>query len=448
MDTFNFLQADEVFSDAHFSALSRHLPQDWILAALQATGSASVRRRKLPAEQVVWLVIGLALYRGQSMGEVIDSLDLVMPDARLPHLAKSTVSQARARLGEEPLAWLARATATAWDERQPSLWHGLRLYALDGTTFRTPDSTENRTHFGAQRYHSGVVASYPQVRGVTLMALATHLVCDFAFGAYDSNELNYARTLLPAIPDGSLTVLDRGFYAAEILLGITSAGQQRHWLMPARANARLTRLETHPTDYRVRIPVSPQARQRCPDLPESFEARAIVAGTQHGKPRLLLTSLLDRRAYPATEVVACYERRWQIELGYREIKQTLLGEALTLRSQTVAGIRQELWGVMIAYNLVRRELAHAASEAGVTPTRLSFILALHYIRYEFHWLAITRSMGTLPAKLRQLRDKLKTMLLEERRGRCRPRLVKALPQRYPVRQLHAKDNKNAVHSLK
>lgn len=438
MDTVDIMQAGEVFSTANFSSLSRHLPQDWILDALQATGSASIRRRKLPAEQVAWLVIGLSLYRSQSMSEVVDSLDLVMPDGRSPYLAKSAVSQARARLGEEPLAWLFRTSAAAWDGQMPSLWQGLRLYALDGTTFRTPDSAENRAYFGAQSYSSGVVASYPQVRGVTLMALATHLVCDFAFGRYGSNEMNYARALLPSIADASLTILDRGFYCAEILLDIELQGRQRHWLMPARSNTRMTRLESHPTDYRVRIPISPQARRARPDLPETFEARALVVGTHQGKPRILLTSLMNRVDYAARDIVACYERRWQIELGYREIKQTMLGDELTLRSQSVSGIRQELWGTMIAYNLVRRELACAAAEAGHMPTRLSFMMALHYIQYEFHWMALTRSYGKLPAKLLQLREKLKIVLQNEKRGRFRPRQVKALPHRYPIVQLRVK----------
>ena len=434
MDTLDFLQADKAFSDAKFSALSRHLPRDWIAGALEATGSASIRRRKLPAEQVVWLVIGLALYRGQSMNEVVDSLDLVLPDQRSPYLAKSALSQARHRLGEDPLAWLFRTSAAAWDQQVPSHWRGLRLYALDSTVFRTPDSVENRAHFGSQAYQS-VVASYPQVRGVTLMAVDTHLVCDFAFGVYGCNEINYAKALLPSIPADSLTLLDRGFLSAEILIDMERDAAQRHWLIPAKSNTRMTRLEPHPTDYRVRLPVSPQARQRRPDLPEFFEARALVAGTVHGKPRLLLTSLMNRQQYPAREVIACYERRWQIELSYREIKQTMLGEGLTLRSQTVEGIRQELWGAMIAYNLVRRELASAAADTRQTPTRLSFVMALHYIRYELHWMAVTRSYGKLPDKLRQLREKLKLMLLDERRGRSRPRQVKAPPQRYTVIKL-------------
>ncbi|MBN3759202.1 DDE transposase, partial [Paraburkholderia sp. Tr-20389] len=54
--------------------LGQHLPYEWIEYAVQASGSASVRRRRLPAQQVVWLVIALALYRHQSISEVVDEL--------------------------------------------------------------------------------------------------------------------------------------------------------------------------------------------------------------------------------------------------------------------------------------------------------------------------------------------------------------------------------------
>jgi hypothetical protein len=69
--------------------------------------------------------------------------------------------------------------------------------------------------------------------------------------------------------------------------------------------------------------------------------------------------------------------RWRIETHYRELKQGLLGGELTLRSRTPQSINQELYGALIAYNLVRLEMAHAAAEAGCAPTDLSFTLALH-----------------------------------------------------------------------
>jgi len=126
--------------------LAEHLPCEWIEQGLAAHGVASIRRR-LPAEQVVWLVIALVLFRLQSMMEVLSTLDLALPDMRVEAVYKSVITQARARLGQAPLQWLFKQTANQWK--------GLSLWAVDGTTFRVPDSTENRAHFGAQRYVSG-----------------------------------------------------------------------------------------------------------------------------------------------------------------------------------------------------------------------------------------------------------------------------------------------------
>ena len=47
----------------NLDGLKAHLNPDWIEEALCYAGVASIRRRRLPAEQVVWLVIGMALYR-------------------------------------------------------------------------------------------------------------------------------------------------------------------------------------------------------------------------------------------------------------------------------------------------------------------------------------------------------------------------------------------------
>ncbi|SFB23898.1 Insertion element 4 transposase N-terminal, partial [Collimonas sp. OK607] len=59
--------------------LGEHLPFEWIEDALSHTGKASIRQRRLPAQQVVWLVIALALYRHRSVREVLAELDLALP---------------------------------------------------------------------------------------------------------------------------------------------------------------------------------------------------------------------------------------------------------------------------------------------------------------------------------------------------------------------------------
>jgi hypothetical protein len=426
----------DVLPLAGLDRLAEHLPLAWIEEALAATGTASIRRRRLPAEQVVWLVIALALYRHQSMPEVLATLDLALPSASNHEVSKSAVTQARQRLGASPLAQLFDRTARAWSTQDAERhgWKGLSLWAMDGTTFRAPDSTENRAHFGAQTYASGTVSSYPQVRAVSVTALPTHLVCDIAFGKYGQNEMLYAKTLVERIADRSLTVFDRGFLCAEILLGLTMEGTQRHYLIPAKSNTKWEMISGSAEDSLVRMRVSPQARAKAPHLPEHWTARAVRMVSANGKERILLTSLLDRRRFKAVDLAQCYRRRWEIETSYRELKQSMLGDAQTLRSQHPEGITQEIWGALLAYNLVRLEMAKAAIQAKVEPTNMSFLRSLHILQNEMIW-AVGMAPGRLPAHLLRLRTQLQFAIVEKRRGRQCPRVVKARPARYTVRYL-------------
>jgi hypothetical protein len=82
----------------------------------------------------------------------------------------------------------------------------------------------------------------------------------------------------------------------------------------------------------------------------------------------------------------------------------------------VEGVYQEFWGALIAYNLVRLEMAKAALAAGHAPDELSFIRTFHTIQYEMTWAAVTRSYGKLPALLKRLRERLKQLPNEKRRG--------------------------------
>ena len=84
--------------------LSALIDPAWIEQALCATGKASMRRRKLPAEHAVWLVIGLALFRQMPLWQVVQEMALTLDGQELP--APSASVQARQRLGAEPLEHL------------------------------------------------------------------------------------------------------------------------------------------------------------------------------------------------------------------------------------------------------------------------------------------------------------------------------------------------------
>jgi hypothetical protein len=138
----------------------------------------------------------------------------------------------------------------------------------------------------------------------------------------------------------------------------------------------------------------------------------------------LLTSLIDAREYPAQELIVVYHERWEIELSYDEVKTHLLIREETIRSKTVDGVNQEIWGVLLTYNLIRLEMEKIADEAEISPSRISFVMAMRYIRDEWMWCAIA-SPGSIPAKLRKMRSNVLAFVLSPRRSERRyPRVVK------------------------
>jgi hypothetical protein len=187
-----------------------------------------------------------------------------------------------------------------------------------------------------------------------------------------------------------------------------------------------------PNDWLVDLPVSPQARKQRHDLPQQWQARLIECKVG-GQPRQFLTSLCDPRLYPARDVVEHYVQRWEIELGFREIKQGMLKNAVTLRSKLPTLVRQELWGMLIAYNLLRHEIANMAGDLRVPPQRLSFQwLALAISTALYHW--PLQTPGTFPKRLVLLRQQARYYLLPERRTRSYPRALKTTSTKYPCKK--------------
>jgi len=416
---------------SHFHGIRERLAPEWIEEALAATGTATIRRRRLPAEQVVWLVVGMALMRDKPLPEIVDRLELALPSRDGRVMAASAVAQARARLGADPLEWLFVRSADAWGHGSAAShrWRGLAVYGVDASTLRVPDSEENRAHFGAQSGRRNSESGYPLVRMAVLMAVRSHVVAAASFGPYDSENI-YAADLWSSVPEAAVVLADRAFLDAKILLPLQRNG--RHWLTRATTRTRWRVIERlGPGDMIVERDVSDDARRKDPSLPKTWRMRAIRYQRRGFRPQTLLTSLLDAKAYPRDEVISLYHERWELELGYDELKTEMLAREEAIRSKTPAAVNQELWGLLLAYNLVRLEMERIADEARVEPVRVSFIAALRLVCDALDWFAITQTPAEIPNRLAAMRAKLKRFILPERRLRSNPRAVKLKMSGYP-----------------
>ena len=415
---------------ADFGRFRQHLDAAWIEEALAATGAASIRRRRLPAQQVVWLVLGMALMRSESIERVVAMLDLALPAAKGQTAVKGGIAKARKRLGEEPMAYLFATTAERWatESANRHRWRGLSLHGLDGTTLRAPDSAENWAAFGGQCGNGTRNGSaYPLVRLVAVMTLRSHLLSAVHFAEYATGETTLADGFWNELPNDSLTIADRNFLVADHLTQLQRSGTNRHWLTRAKSTTRMRVIkQLGRRDAIVEITLSDATRRKYPDLPPVWTARAITYQRKGFRASTLLTSLLDAAMYPADEIVALYHERWELEIGYDEIKTHLLDRQEAIRSRTPEGVRQEIWGIALAYNLVRLEMERAADEAGVEPNQISFVNAVALIRNAWLvWSTPPLAPGRIPEGLLELRRCLKLLILPPRRSdRAYPRAVK------------------------
>ncbi len=366
--------------------VAKTFPLDKIHAALAATERESARQRDLPGHVTVYYVIALALYMQSSYREVLRCLLegiqwLARPSASINVAGNSGISQARTRLGWEPLRHLhdqvvkpIAVTATK------GAWYGSwRLVSMDGSTLDIADEKGNDEAFGRPGASRGQSA-YPQIRFVSLVENGTHVLFGSRMADYATSEIALAKTILPSLGKGMLCLADRGFFGFEMWKQAAATGADLLWRV--RKNILLPCEKRLPDgSYLSRIYPSQQDQRRGRNgvVVRVIEYR--LEGVEGAEPLYrLATTILDHERAPATELAALYHDRWEIETALDELKTHLRGARIVLRSKTPDLVRQEFYGLLMAHFAIRGLMHEAALYSGEDPDRLSFLHAVRVVR--------------------------------------------------------------------
>jgi hypothetical protein len=366
--------------------LAKTFPLDRVSAAVAAAGKTSRRQRDLPAHVVVYYVIALTLYMQVSYREVLRCLLegirwLLGPEWEVKVAGKSGISQARTRLGWEPLKQLHDEVVTPIAvKRTKGAWYrDWRLVSLDGSTLDVADTPGNEKDFGRPSASRGTSA-YPQVRFVSLVENGTHVLFGTRLGGYAEGEITLAHKALPSLKKGMLCLADRNFFGFDLWKKARATGADLLWRV--KKNLRLA-CEERLSDgsYLSTIYRSDRDRRRGT---QGIRVRVIeyaLEGVADAEPMYrLLTSMLDPDQAPAQELAALYHERWEIETALDELKTHLRGSKIVLRSKTPDLVRQEFYGLMLTHFAVRGLMHEAALKAGEDPDRLSFLHAVRVVR--------------------------------------------------------------------
>ena len=366
--------------------LTKAIPMERIQSVLKETGKASQRQRDLPAHVVVYYVIALALYMQSSYREVLRCLLegiqwLTDPTAALKVAGKSGISQARTRLGSEPVRQLHDAVVgpIAVASTRGAWYRGWRLVSMDGSTLDVADEQGNQRAFGRPAASRGQSA-YPQVRFVSLVEGGTHVLFGNRVAGVATGEITLARQVISGLQKGMLCLADRNFYGFKLWNEAAATGADLLWRV--KTNLRLPcdrRLPDGSYLSRVYGSAKDFRRQQNGVFVRVIEYQ--LEGVAEAEPLYrLITTILDPDQAPAAELAALYQERWEIETALDELKTHLRGGGIVLRSKTPELVQQEFYGLMMAHYAVRGLMHEAALKEDVDPDVLSYLHAVRVVR--------------------------------------------------------------------
>lgn len=293
--------------------------------------------------------------------------------------ATTAYSDARQRL---PLSFLSQALTTQATQivklTPQSLWRGLQVSLLDGSTVRLRPSGDIPKHFPPHGNQHKSPPYWCLMRVVVGFCAFTGAALRCGFGSLKVSEQTLACDLILEQALGAcLYIGDRNFGVYRIVQTVQAVG--------AHALVRLTeprarRLLGHPPrqgQYPVLWTHSPydQLQPGCSQDPVAGQVLVVRVQRKGFRPFLLslFTTLPICDTYPVEELVRLYGVRWHIELNLRYLKDQMKLAQLECKSADMA--QKEWLAGLLAYNLVRATMLCAALTGAHSPLALSFSAA-------------------------------------------------------------------------
>lgn len=415
-------------------ALMQVVPRCRVNAVLRKTGLHKRHCKRLPRWFVVWFVIALGLFCQDSYRQVYKWLQRF----RKKHTpGRSTLCEARHSLGPAPLRLLAEDVIDL--QGKPDTPHafyaGMRLMGWDSFVCDVADTPANVRAFGKPGGGRSAGA-FPQVRVLSLCELGTHILWRSLIKPHRRGEQPMAQHLMRFLDENMLLLQDRNFLSYRQVKELRKRGA--HLLARIKKSANFPVLKRLP-DGSYLSKIYPSSWDRKCDR-NGIVVRIIEYTFQDpnrpgsGERHRLLTTLLSAREHPAKRLICLYHDRWEEELAIDELKTHQRARPV-LRSETPAGVVQEIYALLLGHFIVRKLMCEAAIEANVAPRSLSFVETLKILRCRLP--ECPRTVEGIERWYRNLIDEVKECTLPPRRNRTNPRVIKRKMKHWPKkRQKH------------
>jgi hypothetical protein len=273
------------------------------------------------------------------------------------------------------------------------------------------------------------MGAFPQVRKVSLVEVGTHVELAFVLKRLACGETTAMEGLWRHIPTDSLLLEDRGFFSYKQWKRALS--EKVAVLARVKSGLILKPICTlSDGSYLAKIYPKPYDRERDRDGIVVRVIRYKLDDPQrvgHDEEHVLMTTLLDEKLYPASALIPLYHERWEEESTFDEQKTHQDPKRPTkpanLRSETPAGVVQEMYALSLAHFVIRALMFEASAAIGLDSDRLSFTGCFQILKCRLPECE-TRTSQTFQAWYDALLWEMQQEKIEPRRNRINPRVIK------------------------
>ena len=413
-------------------------PED-IQQALNATGRFNSRKCTLTHEVVLWVVLAMGLFTELPIRQVFKHARRLRKGEESPH--RSSLCVARKRLGVAPVRHLFAQTVRplAQPTTPGAFYGGYRLMGIDSTVLDVPDTPANDAAFGRPSAGPRGDGAFPQVRKLSLVELGTHVELALVIKHIHCGERTMVAALLRHLTAEMLLLLDRGFFSYELWQRLDSTRVKL--LARVVKNLILRPIRTLADgSYLAKVYKSSYDRQKDRDGHLVRVIRYTLDDPQrvgHGEIHTLITNFVDETLYPAEELIILYHERWEHELVYDEQKTHQDPRRATkpaqLRSETPAGVIQEIYALSLGHFVIRSLMFHASETAQLDPDRLSFTGCFQILKCR-----LPECDSSTPQAFEDwyqaLLWEMQNERTDDRRNRINPRVIKRKMSKWPKKR--------------
>lgn len=302
-----------------------------------------IRKRKLSMKDVIMYLV---FSSKASMHQNLSSIHQLLPELSFPNISKQALSKARQFISPDLFKELFYLSVDSFynNNSSRSTWHGLHLFAIDGSKFELPNSPSNFEFFGEMFGYPYVDRRYTMGLGSMIYDVLDDYIVHASFHHFLASERSAAIEHLRSLEDlgiyeNSIVIFDRGYYSEKFFKYCVD----NNHLCLIRLKERLKISKACNGDTVMPLTMDKSNDASC------INVRVIEVTLDDGSKEYLATNLFDQ-TFTADMFKELYFKRWPVETKFKELKSYFSIE--DFNGATPTSIFQEFYINLLLSNLV------------------------------------------------------------------------------------------------